>query len=234
MVKEDNLKMTFITLEQIKAARSLLNWTQGDLANASGISKPALANFERGIAKPRTETVTALQRALEEAGVEFIEGPGVKLRKNVLEVKILSGEGLKVLWNDVYNTLNPGDERLIGGVNEEKFLNAVGDDAFDKMMKKFKRKNIKGRTLVLEGDNNFRNPSSQYRWVDESHFTDVTYYVYANKCAIMIWEPEYQIILIENKAMADAYKKQFNKIWENAIVPPKEIVKTAVKLKKAK
>jgi len=212
---------SFITLEQIKAARSLLNWTQSDLANASGISKPALANFERGIAKPRTETINALQRSLEEAGIEFTDGPGVKVRKNVIEVKILSGEGLKALWSDVYNSLNVGEERLISGVEEEKFVQVVGGEFFDKMMKKFKKKGIVSRTLLLNGDADFRDSSAEYRWVEAAHFSDVPFYVYGNKCAIVVWRPEMQIILIEDKAVANAYRKQFEGIWDIAKIPPK-------------
>lgn len=212
---------SFITLEQIKAARSLLNWTQGDLAKKSGISKPALANFERGIAKPRTETINSLQKALEEDGIEFTDGPGVKIKKNVLEVKVLSGESLKTLWSDVYNTLNAGEERFISGIKEEKFVQAAGGEFFDKMMKKLKKKGVKGKTLLLNGDTDFRDPTAEYRWVDKAHFSDVAFYVYGNKSAIIVWKPEMQIILIENKAVVDAYKKQFDGLWDSAMIPPK-------------
>jgi len=212
---------SIITLEQIKAARSLLNWTQQDLASAASISKPALANFERGIVKPRSETINSLQKALEEAGIEFIEGPGVKMRKNILEVKVLSGESIKILWNDIYHTLKSGEKRLVRGLDEERLAKIMGS-SYDQMMKKFKKKNLKGRVLLLKNDRNFRDPSSEYRWINDSHFIDVPIYIYANKCAMIIWEPEPQVILIENKALANAYSQHFNKVWNKAIIPPKE------------
>ena len=88
-------------------------------------------------------------------------------------------------------------------------------------MKKFKKKGISARTLLLNGDNNLKDPTANYRWVDDAHFSDVPFYVYGNKCAIIVWKPEMQIILIENKAVADAYKKQFEGLWKGAKTPTK-------------
>jgi transcriptional regulator with XRE-family HTH domain len=78
-----------ISIRQIKAARSLLGWSQDDLAAASGVSKPTIGRLEAiDTNEPiggRPETGEALVMALEKAGVEFIPenggGAGVRLRK---------------------------------------------------------------------------------------------------------------------------------------------------------
>ena len=74
-----------ITPQQIRGARAMLGMTQAALAAAAGISTTALNNIERGAADPKSSTLTAIQRALESAGVIFVaengEGPGVRLRK---------------------------------------------------------------------------------------------------------------------------------------------------------
>jgi len=80
-----------ISIEQIKAARALLGWTQDDLARAAGLSKPSVNTLERRIANPKIDTLQAIQRALEEAGVEFTDGPGVKLRSAVLKTEVFEG-----------------------------------------------------------------------------------------------------------------------------------------------
>ena len=78
-----------ITIRQIKAARALLAWSQGDLAEASGISEPTVARLESvdGPIGGRRDTSEKLQTALEKAGVEFIAenggGAGVRLKKQV-------------------------------------------------------------------------------------------------------------------------------------------------------
>jgi predicted transcriptional regulator len=72
---------------QIKAARALLAWSQGDLAAASGISEPTIARLEsvEGELGGRADTVQKIITALEKAGCIFLdengEGPGVRLRK---------------------------------------------------------------------------------------------------------------------------------------------------------
>jgi predicted transcriptional regulator len=78
-----------ISIRQIKAARSLLGWSQDDLADHSGVSKPTIGRLEAiDSDEPiggRPETGEALVAALEKAGVEFIPenggGAGVRLAK---------------------------------------------------------------------------------------------------------------------------------------------------------
>jgi DNA-binding XRE family transcriptional regulator len=75
-----------ITVEQIRAARGLLGWSQTKLAERAGLSLPTVKRVEaqRG-PKVSTEAREKLRRALESGGVEFIRedggGPGVRLRK---------------------------------------------------------------------------------------------------------------------------------------------------------
>jgi transcriptional regulator with XRE-family HTH domain len=74
-----------ITPLQCRAARALADMTAQQLATASGVSVNTVTKFERG-KDARVSTVTALQVALETAGVEFIAdaaasaGGGVGLR----------------------------------------------------------------------------------------------------------------------------------------------------------
>jgi transcriptional regulator with XRE-family HTH domain len=69
-----------ISPEQSRAARGLLNWTQIELAEKSKVAKQTLADFERGARKPYERTLVDIQKALENAGVEFIPSNGVRLK----------------------------------------------------------------------------------------------------------------------------------------------------------
>jgi hypothetical protein len=72
---------------QIRAARALLRWSAEDLARASSVGLATIRRAE--LAEHRTSMTApndaAIRRALESAGVEFIDengnGPGVRLRK---------------------------------------------------------------------------------------------------------------------------------------------------------
>ena len=76
-----------LTSELIRAARALLRWEQRDLEAASSVSLPTIKRLESkpGAMAAHTSTIVALRKALESAGIEFIDenggGPGVRLRK---------------------------------------------------------------------------------------------------------------------------------------------------------
>ncbi|WP_435053509.1 helix-turn-helix domain-containing protein [Mesorhizobium australicum] len=69
-----------ISSEQSRAARGLLNWSQGKLSEAAGVARATIAEFEGGKRRPIANNLAAIRAALESAGVEFINGTGVKLR----------------------------------------------------------------------------------------------------------------------------------------------------------
>jgi transcriptional regulator with XRE-family HTH domain len=89
-----------LTPKQCRAARIFLDWTQKDLEEATRaqgkdkigkgrddyVSAVTIGEFERGQTDPKVSTLLKLQRALERAGIIFIEpttehGPGVMLRE---------------------------------------------------------------------------------------------------------------------------------------------------------
>lgn len=69
-----------ITPEQSRAARGLLDWPQIRLAAASNLSESTVRDFEKGRRVPSVNNLAAIRAALEAAGIEFINGTGVKLR----------------------------------------------------------------------------------------------------------------------------------------------------------
>jgi predicted transcriptional regulator len=76
-----------VSIRQIKAARSLLGWSQEDLAGKSAVSLPTIKRLEaaEGPIGGRKETIEAIQRALSKGGIVFIPenggGAGVRLKK---------------------------------------------------------------------------------------------------------------------------------------------------------
>jgi DNA-binding XRE family transcriptional regulator len=73
------------TPAQLRAARALLGWSRDELAKHSGIAAETVQCFESRGSDPKLGTVNNWRRALEAAGVRFIDaddmdGPGVRLR----------------------------------------------------------------------------------------------------------------------------------------------------------
>jgi DNA-binding XRE family transcriptional regulator len=70
-----------VTPAQIRAARGLLKWTQAMLAHRSALSTVTLNMIENETVAPRANTLDAIQRALEQGGVEFLDDDGVRFRR---------------------------------------------------------------------------------------------------------------------------------------------------------
>ena len=62
-----------ITPATCRAARALLDWSRETLAKASHVGLRTLVDFERGARGPHHSTREALRRALEAAGVQFLD-----------------------------------------------------------------------------------------------------------------------------------------------------------------
>jgi len=77
------LPETHISAPQCRAARALLGWSQTTLAEAAGVGRQTVVDFERGARTPYAQNLAAIRNALERGGVEFIPenggGAGVRL-----------------------------------------------------------------------------------------------------------------------------------------------------------
>jgi hypothetical protein len=77
-----------LTSTQIRAARALVRWRAQDLARESSVGVATIRRAELNDDETSMTTANdlAVRRALEAAGVEFIDenggGPGVRLRKS--------------------------------------------------------------------------------------------------------------------------------------------------------
>ena len=85
---KSQMRTPAITSAQIRGARALLQWTAVDLARESSVGVNTIRRAE--VAENGTSLTAAnelaIRRALEAAGIEFIDenggGPGVRLRKH--------------------------------------------------------------------------------------------------------------------------------------------------------
>ena len=67
----------------------MLGWSREKLAEAAGVGTSTLVDFERGARQPYNRTLVDIRRALEDAGIVFIDaekgvaGPGVRLKEDI-------------------------------------------------------------------------------------------------------------------------------------------------------
>jgi transcriptional regulator with XRE-family HTH domain len=65
--------MPTFTVEQVRAARAFLGWTQADLGEAAGLSLQTIRNFETGSFPLSSASLAAVRKAFKKAGVEFLK-----------------------------------------------------------------------------------------------------------------------------------------------------------------
>ena len=139
------------------------------------------------------------------------------LEKKSIKVEIYEGiEGFKTLVNKI---LNEAEEFLAFGIEEERF-EKMSPHIMKSYLTKEIKLGIKERLITRKGTSFIYNyPHMQYRYMDEKFFSPTPVEVWGNNVVFIIWEP-LTIIIIENKDLADAYKKHFELLWKIADKTP--------------
>ncbi len=215
-----------ITIEQLKAARSLLGWTQRQLADKSGLSLASVANLEQGKGKARGKTHLAVQEALEHEGIEFTPEPGVRLRREKFQFRMLEGrESVFDLWSDIIAALGAtGGEVLMSGIDEQIWLDHYKPELAAALKRQFAL-GIHNRLLIAEDDPLVLIGPDAYRVVPRPLFQQAPYYVYADRFAIISWGPPQRILLVNNALIAETFRRQFEFNWQmGRELDPKKVV----------
>lgn len=90
-----------ITSDQCRAARALLNWSQGTLAEVAGVARATVAAFEAGKRAPIGNNLASIRSAFEDQGVHFIQDDnvvGVTIPKVTIEAGIVQGNERAVVF----------------------------------------------------------------------------------------------------------------------------------------
>lgn len=212
-----------ITTSQIRGARGVLNWSQAELAERTGISATSIGSIENGQSTPRSSTLRTIQGAFEHAGIEFLPNNGIRMREG--DVQVLRGkDGFWQFYEDLYSTVrqNP-QEVLVSNVDERTFNKWLDQDNLKTHVTRMQKiKGLKYKILIREGDTYYlATPDyAEYRWMQKDQFSSVPFYVYGDKLAIILFHEEPNVIVLNYPAVAEAYRMQFVAMWENAIVPP--------------
>lgn len=70
-----------LTPPQCRAGRALLEWSQSQLARAAHVGLSTVRDFEKSRRVPMRNNLLGIRVAMEAAGVEFLDGNGVRLKR---------------------------------------------------------------------------------------------------------------------------------------------------------
>ena len=205
-----------ITTAQIRGARGILNWSQHDLSERTGISSTSIGSIENGQSVPRENTLNAIRKAFEDAGIEFMPGSGLRMRNEMMQI-MEGDEALDKLNDDIFTTLSvSGGEVLIFGLEEKIDQNSPEFKKVTAHLDRIHKAGITERILCRQGDQNFLAPKEYYRWIKNDYFSPHPFFIYGNKLAMVGWGPPRKILIIENPLFSSTFKKVFNFVWERA------------------
>lgn len=211
------------TLEQIRAARALLDWSQSDLAERAGLSQTGIARIENGTNHPNSQTLKKIEAAFDYADIEFLDTSGVRKRENYF--RVLTGyEGFQQFMDDVYNTLErDGGDFCVFNADARNWSKWLSEDYWamhrDRMTKI--RDRIEGKIIIRNQDEYFLARSyAEYRWFDDTHYDydeKKTLYSYGSKLAFIDFGSDTVVITImERFEFAKGFRVIFNVAWEQA------------------
>lgn len=215
------------TIEQIRAARALIGWSQSDLAEHASLSQTGIARIENGTNQPNSTTLEKIRSAFDKADVEFIEETGVKKRTG--EIRTLRGKnGFKTFLDDIYETARDiGGEFCLHNAKPQNWYDCVGEEWYHevhvpRMVKIKDRLNLK--ITSAEGDWTFIGSDfAEYRWFPISLFNDQSIYAYGTKLAFIRFTKDGSVVqILNNKEFSEGFRVLFNSAWDHIAKIPKK------------
>jgi transcriptional regulator with XRE-family HTH domain len=191
-----------ISLEQIKAGRALLDWTQKDLAEYANLNHSIVANYESGRTKS-SEVAASIYKALIANGIEFTGG-GV-LPRQVFSYML---DSYTDLLEDIEKTLPEGGEVLKHCVDDRRSNQSVINHIAE-----MRSKNICER-LTISYDNNYvTGDPKDYRQIPADYFASSEVVItYADKVAFFV---DAKALVIKSQTLSNVFKDQFEYWWKN-------------------
>ncbi len=128
-----------------------------------------------------------------------------------VKVEVYKGkEGLKTVMLECIRT---GEDTIGIGVDDELYKKAlpVFIEQYQKMLEE---NNIHERVLTkLNYGYLFDSSNTEYRFLPNEHFSPTSTMVYGDKVQIVLWEPSLTTLLIQNRKLAEDFKKHFEILW---------------------
>ena len=206
-----------ISPRQVKAARALLDWTQTDLAKASGLHLNAINKLEKGLSEPRSATMERIRNACETAGIRFRGLRGVEMKADTFEMARFEGPDFMrhFVDNELAGLQGPNDEGLYFILDEGFFAEADAAQVARFNKNRIKR-GFRERYITKKNDKTYRRADKEfYRWLPDKALGTIAYAILGNRVAFLQWKTQ-ELIIIRNKSLAMTFTNQFEFLWAQA------------------
>lgn len=141
----------------------------------------------------------------------------VEPKKEEVKVELHKGKRVyRTLLKDMISSLKKNEEAYLIGIDEEVLVTEVEPIYLKQYLNTIKSKDIKEKIILKEGGKKLRGSNLQYKEINEKYIGKTAQIIYNNKIAIFILGTPYYLIIIEDREVAETYKKQFNLLWSIA------------------
>lgn len=205
-----------ILIQQIKAARALLDWSQTMLGEKAGLSQTAITNIESGRYRPGRKTLEAIKNACERSGIEFIDG-GVKYAAP--NIQVFKGPDFEVKMQDFkyeYCRAHGVKELLYIGLNPT----LMPDEHYARTewhIKRMSELNIQMRAIVSDQREAKELPGAHenYRALPDQYISDVSpVFIMDDYVGMMLYDAS-EVVIIRNQNQAIVQRKLFEYMWDH-------------------
>jgi transcriptional regulator with XRE-family HTH domain len=195
----------FISIEQIKAARALLKWTQKDLAAHAGLNDDQVHSYESGRTRS-LEVLEAITATFTARGIEFPNG-GVIPR----QVSSYVLDSYMDVLEDICRSMPDGGEVLKHCVDDRRSSPEVVEK-----VRQMKRAGIRERLTISEDNNFVSGDPKDYRQIPAGYFaSSEVVIIYLNKVVFFV---DGKALVIVSDSLAKVFKDQFEYWWKEGKV----------------
>lgn len=202
-----------VSVDQLKAARALLNWSQADLAKKSGYSLPTINNIERGQYEAHTTTMDDIIQTFEQAGVQFLDGPGVRIDNTGFRIKSYEGaDALHYLLVKIGLAFTEqGGELLLSGLDEAILTEKAGTD-ITKLQKRL-GSNVMVKILCHKAQSHGLMFHNFQKKVVSDAIPLVPCFLYKDRVALVILKNPVHVAILYSDELTKQYVQLFNHLW---------------------
>jgi DNA-binding XRE family transcriptional regulator len=210
-----------ITPWQVRAARAMLNWTREELAEHSKLSITTIYHIEKETYGVSTYVAERLKAVFAKNNVRFTGLAGVEFYRSKIRI-LENDDGFKDFCDELRQEIKSSRGELkIRGVDQEvftKYLSLKDNKEYVSLLRELK--DLTKIQMIIREDALPYNllDCAEYRAVTSSEWHVTPIYVYAQKVATILWEPM-KVIVIDDEQVAQAYRKEFNLLWEKVAKP---------------
>lgn len=141
----------------------------------------------------------------------------MEIEREETRVELHKGKRVyRTLIKDVISTVKKGDEVLLIGIDESVLINEVEPIYLKQYLNIIKSKKIRERIIVKKGAQKLKSAGLSYKELNEKYIGKTAQIIYGSKVALFILGSPYYLILIDNKDVANTYKRQFNLLWKKS------------------